>query len=68
MTTGIQGEEDGAKLWLSLTRQKELTAQLCSVTREIRGSRGNAQWKTKRLRELLSGMFIELAYFEEVHL
>ncbi|CAI0386316.1 unnamed protein product [Linum tenue] len=35
--------EDGFKLWQSLVRQTELTAQLCSIMRDVRNVRGNTQ-------------------------
>ncbi|OAY34523.1 phosphatidylinositol 3-kinase, root isoform [Manihot esculenta] len=59
------GEEDGFKLWQSLVRQTELTAQLCSITRDVRNVRGNTQKKIEKLRQLLSGLLSELTYFEE---
>ncbi|XP_054809368.1 phosphatidylinositol 3-kinase, root isoform [Prosopis cineraria] len=62
---GVNGEEDGFKLWQSLVRQTELTAQLCSVSREVRGTRGNTQKKIEKLRHVLSGILSELTYFEE---
>ncbi|GAV61020.1 LOW QUALITY PROTEIN: Arf domain-containing protein/PI3_PI4_kinase domain-containing protein/PI3Ka domain-containing protein/PI3K_C2 domain-containing protein [Cephalotus follicularis] len=62
---GVNGEEDGFKLWQSLVRQTELTAQLCSITRDVRKVRGNTQKKIEKLRQLLSGLLSELTYFEE---
>ncbi|KAK4261324.1 hypothetical protein QN277_004337 [Acacia crassicarpa] len=64
MATDAHGE-DGFKLWQSLVRQTELTAQLCTVSREVRGTRGNTQKKIEKLREVLSGILSELTYFEE---
>ncbi|KFK40782.1 hypothetical protein AALP_AA2G040200 [Arabis alpina] len=61
---GANGE-DGNKLWQSLVRQTELTAQLCSITREVRNVRGNTQKKIDKLRQLLNGLLSELTYFEE---
>ncbi|CAI0434663.1 unnamed protein product [Linum tenue] len=58
-------EEDGFKFWQSLVRQTELTAQLCSITRDVRNVRGNTQKKIEKLRQLLSGLLSELTYFEE---
>lgn len=49
-------------------RQTELTAQLCSITREVRNVRGNTQKKIEKLRQLLSGLLSELTYFEEVQM
>ncbi|KAF4366136.1 hypothetical protein F8388_014854 [Cannabis sativa] len=62
---GVNGNEDGFKLWQSLVRQTELTAQLCSITRDVRNVRGNTQKKIEKLRQLLSGLLSELTYFEE---
>lgn len=62
----MNGDEDGFKLWQSLVRQTELTAQLCSITRDVRNVRGNTQKKIEKLRQLLSGLLSELTYFEEV--
>lgn len=58
--------EDGYKLWQSLVRQTELTAQLCSIMRDVGNVRGNTQKKIEKLRQLLSGLLSELTYFEEV--
>ncbi|XP_068641536.1 phosphatidylinositol 3-kinase, root isoform [Aristolochia californica] len=62
---GVNGEEDGLKLWQSLVRQTELTAQLCSIMRDVRNVRGGTQKKIEKLRQLLSGLLSELTYFEE---
>ncbi|CAN6835972.1 unnamed protein product, partial [Brassica oleracea] len=61
---GVNGE-DGSKLWQSLVRQTELTAQLCTITREVRNIRGNTQKKIDKLKQLLSEILSELTYFEE---
>lgn len=66
LAAGMHGDEDGFKLWQSLVRQTELTAQLCSITRDVRNVRGNTQKKIEKLRQLLSGLLSELTYFEEV--
>lgn len=58
--------EDGKQLWQSLVRQTELTAQLCSITRDVRNVRGNTQKKIEKLRQLLTGLLSELTYFDEV--
>ena len=60
------GYEDGFKLWQSLVRQTELTAQLCSIMRDVRNVRGGTQKKIEKLRHLLSGLLSELTYFDEV--
>ncbi|KAH1253219.1 Phosphatidylinositol 3-kinase, root isoform [Glycine max] len=65
IAAGVNGEEDGFKQWQSLVRQTELTAQLCSITREVRNVRGNTQKKIEKLRQLLSGLLSELTYFDE---
>ncbi|KAF9671528.1 hypothetical protein SADUNF_Sadunf12G0056900 [Salix dunnii] len=65
LAAGPSGDEDGFKLWQSLVRQTELTAQLCSITKDLRNVRGNTQKKTEKLRQLLSGLLSELTYFEE---
>ncbi|XP_076943755.1 phosphatidylinositol 3-kinase, root isoform-like [Bidens hawaiensis] len=62
------GAVDGGdvyKLWQSLVRQTELTAQLCSIMRDVRNVRGGTQKKIEKLRRLLSGLLSELTYFEE---
>lgn len=66
MATGPCGEEEGYKLWQSLVRQTELTAQLCSISRDVRNVRGNTQKKIEKLRQLLSGLLSELTCLEEV--
>ncbi|GMN41597.1 hypothetical protein TIFTF001_010820 [Ficus carica] len=66
LSASLNGDEDGFKLWQSLVRQTELTAQLCSITRDVRNVRGNTQKKIEKLRQLLSGLLSELTYFEEV--
>lgn len=63
---GSNGDEDGFKLWQSLVRQTELTAQLCSIMRDVRNVRGGTQKKIEKLRQLLSGLLSELTYFDEV--
>ncbi|CAL5188996.1 unnamed protein product [Lathyrus oleraceus] len=65
MGAGVNGEEDGFKRWQSLVRQTELTAQLCSITRDVGNVRGNTQKKIEKLRQLLSGLLSELTYFDE---
>lgn len=65
---GTNGDEDGYILWQSLVRQTELTAQLCSITRDVRNVRGGTQKKIEKLRHLLSGLLSELTYFDEVTL
>lgn len=57
-------DEDGYKLWQSLVRQTELTAQLCSIMRDVKNV-GGYQKKIEKLRQLLSGLLSELTYFEE---
>ncbi|KAJ0095986.1 hypothetical protein Patl1_16114 [Pistacia atlantica] len=64
LAPGLNGE-DGSKLWHSLVRQTELTAQLGSITRDVGNVRGNTQKKIEKLRQLLSGLLSELTYFEE---
>ncbi|KAK3121381.1 hypothetical protein QOZ80_8BG0651910 [Eleusine coracana subsp. coracana] len=59
------GDEDGFRLWQSLFRQTELTAQLCTIMKDVRGVRGSAQKKIEKLRQLLSGTFSELTNFDE---
>ncbi|KAL1221073.1 Phosphatidylinositol 3-kinase VPS34 [Cardamine amara subsp. amara] len=61
---GVNGE-DGYKLWQSLVRQTEVTAQLVTITKEVRNVRGNTQKKIEKLRQLLNGLFSELTYFEK---
>ncbi|XP_006654109.2 phosphatidylinositol 3-kinase, root isoform [Oryza brachyantha] len=59
------GDEDGFRLWQSLTRQTELMAQLGSIMKDVKQVRGSAQKKIDRLRQLLSGNFSELTNFDE---
>uniref|UniRef100_A0A0E0KZ76 phosphatidylinositol 3-kinase n=1 Tax=Oryza punctata TaxID=4537 RepID=A0A0E0KZ76_ORYPU len=59
------GDEDGFRLWQSLTRQTELMAQLGSIMKDVKQVRGSAQKKIDRLRQLLSGVFSELTNFDE---
>lgn len=66
MGGSVNGDEDGFKLWQSLVRQTELTAQLCSIMRDVRNVRGGTQKKIEKLRHLLSGLLSELTYFDEV--
>ncbi|KAK4789405.1 hypothetical protein SAY86_020724 [Trapa natans] len=61
----VNENEDGTKLWQSLMKQTELTAQLCSIMRDVRNVRGNTQKKIEKLRQLLSGLLSELTYFEQ---
>uniref|UniRef100_A0A7N0T5H0 phosphatidylinositol 3-kinase n=1 Tax=Kalanchoe fedtschenkoi TaxID=63787 RepID=A0A7N0T5H0_KALFE len=65
LTAASDDEEDGYKKWHSLVRQTELTAQLCSIMRDVRNVRGGTQKKIEKLRQLLSGLLSELTYFEE---
>ncbi len=62
------GDEDGFRLWQSLTRQTELMAQLGSIMKDVKQVRGSAQKKIDGLRQLLSGVFSELTNFDEVQL
>uniref|UniRef100_A0A803L0K8 phosphatidylinositol 3-kinase n=1 Tax=Chenopodium quinoa TaxID=63459 RepID=A0A803L0K8_CHEQI len=66
LSTANTGGEDGFKLWQSLVRETELTAQLGSIMRDVRNVRGSTQKKMQKLRQLLSGLLCELTYFEEV--
>lgn len=63
---GSDEDEDGIRLWESLMRQTGLTAQLCTIMRDVKGVRGGTQKKIEKLRQLLSGLHSELTYFEEV--
>ncbi|WOL00368.1 phosphatidylinositol 3-kinase, root isoform isoform X1 [Canna indica] len=65
LEAGLNRDEDGFKLWQSLVRQTELTAQLCSITRDVRNVRGGTQKKIEKLRQLLTGLLSELTYFDE---
>ncbi|KAJ3694315.1 hypothetical protein LUZ60_009795 [Juncus effusus] len=62
---GGNGEDHGIQLWHSLVRQSELTAQLCSITKDVRKVGGGTQKKIDKLRQLLSGLLSELTYFDE---
>lgn len=59
-------DEEGTKLWRSLSRQTKLTTHLCSITRDVRNVRGGIQKKIDKLRQLLCGVLSEQTYFEEV--
>ncbi|KAF9622887.1 hypothetical protein IFM89_035120 [Coptis chinensis] len=65
LAAGLNGDENGFKMWQSLVRQTELTAQLCSIMKDVRNVRGGTQKKIEKLRQLLSGLLSELTYFEE---
>ncbi|KAJ6810206.1 phosphatidylinositol 3-kinase, root isoform [Iris pallida] len=65
LAVSANGDEDGFKLWQSLVRQTELTAQLCSIMKDVRNVRGGTQKKIEKLRQLLSGLLSELTYFDE---
>ncbi|VAI27506.1 unnamed protein product [Triticum turgidum subsp. durum] len=65
MVAREDGDEDGFRLWQSLSRQTELTAQLCSIMKDVRNTRGNAEKKIEKLRQLLSGVHSELTHFDE---
>ncbi|KAI6694834.1 hypothetical protein NL676_022544 [Syzygium grande] len=54
LASGVNGNDDGFKLWQSLVRQIELTAQLCSIMRDVRNVRGNTHKKIEKIRQLLS--------------
>jgi phosphatidylinositol 3-kinase len=43
-----------------------LTAQICTIMRDVKNVRGATQKKIERLRQLLSGILSELTYFDEV--
>lgn len=66
MVAREDGDEDGFRLWHGLLRQTELTAQLCSIMKDVRNVRGSAQKKVEKLIQLLSGVFSELTNFDEV--
>ncbi|XP_051152038.1 phosphatidylinositol 3-kinase, root isoform isoform X2 [Andrographis paniculata] len=59
------GDGDGFTMWRSLVHQTELTAQLCSIMRDVRNVKGGTQKKIEKLRHLLSGLLSELTYFDE---
>ncbi|KAJ7556475.1 hypothetical protein O6H91_05G085500 [Diphasiastrum complanatum] len=67
MKITVNGREDcvGEKMWQSLVRQTELTAQLCTIMRDVKNVRGSTQKKIDKLRQLLSGLLSELTYFDE---
>uniref|UniRef100_A0A0D6QW47 phosphatidylinositol 3-kinase n=2 Tax=Araucaria cunninghamii TaxID=56994 RepID=A0A0D6QW47_ARACU len=60
-----QEEDYGVKIWHSLVRQTELTAQLCKIMKDVKNVRGGTQKKIEKLRQLLGGLLSELTYFEE---
>ncbi|KAG0614104.1 hypothetical protein M758_6G151500 [Ceratodon purpureus] len=64
-TEGKEDGESGEKLWQSLVRQTELTAQVCTIMRDVKNVRGSTQKKIEKLRQLLSGLLSELTYFDE---
>ncbi|KAL9258130.1 Phosphatidylinositol 3-kinase, root isoform-like protein [Drosera capensis] len=65
LSSSDNGGEDGSKSWQSLMRQTELTAQLGSISRDVRNVRGSTSRKKEKLQQLLSGILSELQYFEE---
>ena len=62
----FEDDESAEKLWQSLVRQTELTAQVCTIMRDVKNVRGSTQKKIEKLRQLLSGLLSELTYFDEV--
>ncbi|GAB2220488.1 hypothetical protein Drorol1_Dr00008141 [Drosera rotundifolia] len=66
LSSSDNGGEDGSKSWQSLMRQTELTAQLGSISRDVRNVRGSTSRKKEKLQQLLSGILSELQYFEEI--
>ncbi|KAH7428669.1 hypothetical protein KP509_09G010900 [Ceratopteris richardii] len=58
-------DKSGDKLWQSLMRQNELTAQLCKIMRDIKNVKGGTQKKIEKLRQLLTGLLSELTYFDD---
>ncbi|XP_010234573.1 phosphatidylinositol 3-kinase, root isoform isoform X2 [Brachypodium distachyon] len=65
LVAGKDGGEDGFQLWLSMSRQSDLTAQLRSITKDLMSVK-RAQSKAEKLEQLLSGVFSELTNFSEV--
>lgn len=65
-TDSREDGESGEKRWQNLVRQTELTAQICTIMREVKNVRGSTQKKIEKLRHLLSGLLSELTYFDEV--
>ncbi|CAM6104701.1 unnamed protein product [Calypogeia fissa] len=55
----------GEKQWQNMVRQTELTAQLCTIMRDVKNVRGGNPKKIEKLRQLLSGLLSELTYFDE---
>ncbi|PNT67080.1 hypothetical protein BRADI_3g20220v3 [Brachypodium distachyon] len=64
LVAGKDGGEDGFQLWLSMSRQSDLTAQLRSITKDLMSVK-RAQSKAEKLEQLLSGVFSELTNFSE---
>lgn len=64
LVAGEDGGEDGFQLWLSMSRQSDLTAQLRSITKDLMSVK-RAQSKAEKLEQLLSGVFSELTNFSE---
>ncbi|KAH9554610.1 hypothetical protein CY35_08G072300 [Sphagnum magellanicum] len=60
-----EADEGGEKLWQCLVHQTELTAQICTIMRDVKNVRGGTQKKIEKLRQLLSGLLSELTYFDE---
>ncbi|MFS7914662.1 putative phosphatidylinositol 3-kinase [Helianthus anomalus] len=51
---------DGFKLWQSLVRQTELTAQVCSIMRDVRNVPGGTQKKIEKLWHLFRDFLVNL--------
>ncbi|CAD7699398.1 unnamed protein product [Ostreobium quekettii] len=49
----LQGLPHGSLVWDNIRRQIEMMAQLAHISKELKGSRGNAARKTEHLREML---------------
>ncbi|BBN17072.1 phosphatidylinositol 3-kinase [Marchantia polymorpha subsp. ruderalis] len=55
----------GVEQWENMIRQTELTAQLCSIMRDVKNARGGTKKMIEKLRQLLTGLLSELTYFDE---
>ncbi|XWS63673.1 hypothetical protein CRYUN_Cryun06bG0121700 [Craigia yunnanensis] len=66
LTAGVNAEEDGFKMWQSLVRQTELTAQLCSIMRDVRNVLGNNKRRLKSLDSSFPVFLVNLLFLMRV--
>eukprot|EP00252_Welwitschia_mirabilis_P014030 TRINITY_DN31050_c0_g1_i1.p1 TRINITY_DN31050_c0_g1~~TRINITY_DN31050_c0_g1_i1.p1 ORF type:complete len:805 (-),score=163.60 TRINITY_DN31050_c0_g1_i1:204-2618(-) len=68
MEEHIKNKPGGIKMLQNLVRQHQLIAQLCTIAKEVKSTRGGTQKKIEKLRELFEGLLSELTSFEPIPL